>query len=105
MDKCILYLDTHYDDSIDFNKMIKMAVMSKTEFCDMFKKTTGTTFVKYLNKKRIERTQTAIRNGDSIMDSEYRCGYKDFSTFYRNFVRYTGVSPSEYKRRCKNEDF
>ena len=29
-------------------------------------------------------------------------GYDDFSTFYRNFVKVTGLSPSAYREQQKN---
>ena len=57
------------------------------------------TFNDYLNKKRIERAQVSIRDGVDISTSAYKSGFNELSTFYRNFVKYTGVTPSEFKKQ------
>ena len=100
----IEYVNTHYDDPLTFDSAVKTCAISKTEFCKLFKENTGMSFNEYLNKTRIERCKTQIRNGVPIMTAAYHCGYSEFSTFYRNFIKYTGLNPGKYKKMCDNED-
>lgn len=97
---CISYIDTHYDEPIPLDKIVKMSTMSRAVFCSLFKETTGTSFIDYLNKKRIERTQACIRNGAPITLAALSSGFPEFSTFHRNFIKYVGMTPSEYKKQC-----
>lgn len=105
MNKCIFYAESHYDEPIPLEKIVKMSAMSRATFCTMFKEMTGMTFNEYLNKKRIERVQSIIREGSDISAAAFSSGFKEFSTFYRNFVKFTGVSPSEFKKMCDPDNF
>ena len=96
---CISYIDIHYDENISLKQIAKMSAMSTTTFCNLFKKTTGMSFREYLNKKKIERAQSYLRAGEGVNETAYLCGFKEISTFYRNFVKYTGVPPSDYKNK------
>lgn len=103
LNHCIFYIDSHFDSPITLEQIAKMSTMSKSTFCSMFKEATGMTFSDYLNKKRIERIQSTIRNGASISTAAYGNGYNDLSTFYRNFVKHTGMTPSEFKKQIKTD--
>ena len=103
MNHCIFYADSHYDEPIPLEKIVKMSAMSRASFCSMFKDMTGMTFNEYLNKKRIERTQAYIRDGEDLSASAFKSGFKELSTFYRNFLKFTGYTPSEYKKICEKE--
>ncbi len=103
MNQCIFYADSHYDEPIPLDKIVKMSAMSRASFCSMFKDMTGMTFNEYLNKKRIERTQALIRDGADLSSCAFKSGFKEFSTFYRNFLKFTGYTPSQYKKICERE--
>ncbi|MEM9547851.1 MAG: helix-turn-helix transcriptional regulator [Bacteroidota bacterium] len=57
-------------------------------------------FSNYLNKKRIQEAQKIIReNSDfSYEGIGYDCGFNSKSTFYSAFKKYTGLTPSQYKK-------
>ena len=98
INNCIAFIDSHLSEHISLDMISKMAAMSVPTFCDMFKSTTGVSFKDYLNKKRIEKAKSLLSCGEGITESAYTCGYNDFSTFYRNFIKYTDVTPSEFQK-------
>jgi len=99
---CIEYMENHYDEDITLSRMVQLSAMSKSSFSDLFRKVTGTTFKDYLNRYRVRKAEELIRAGEKNYVASVRVGYRDFSTFYRNFLKYTGLSPMEYRKR-KNE--
>ncbi len=94
---CVEYIKTNFSEQITLEEMTKRSMMTKSSFCRIFLDVTGYTFKDYLNRCRIEKSAQLIKNGHKISAAAVICGYSDFSTFYRNFVKIMGVSPSNYK--------
>lgn len=46
--------------------------------------------------RRIRNAAQRIRAGEKITAVCQLCGYRDFSTFYRNFMKIMGVFPAQY---------
>lgn len=96
---CIEYIENHFDEDITLSRMVQLSAMSKSCFCTIFRDVTGTTFKDYLNRYRIRKAEERIRSGEKNSATARFCGYRDLSTFYRNFQKYMGVSPMEYRKR------
>ena len=94
---CIDYIKLNFFKKITLRDMLSLSTMSRSEFCKRFREIAGHTFNEYLNKCRVERACDLIRRGNKISTVYSFCGYEDNSTFYRNFVKIMGVSPSKYK--------
>lgn len=102
---CIDYIKEHCCENITLDEMSRNAAMSKSSFCRLFSTTCGMTFKQFLNTKRIEKAVELINAGEhSIGSISTLCGYEDFSTFYRNFKKVTGVSPQSMKTNAGNSD-
>lgn len=95
----IEYLKNHFDEDLTLSEIVRLSAMSKTCFCTIFSSLVGMPFKEYLNRCRIEKAAELIASGEKICIVGNCCGYSEFSTFYRNFKKYMGVSPSEFKRR------
>ncbi len=93
---CVEYIKNNFSEDITLEKMTKRSMMSKNSFCKIFRNITGYTFKEYLNVCRIKKSAELIKSGEKISTAAELCGYNDFSTFYRNFVKIMGVSPSKY---------
>lgn len=97
----IEYIKNHFDEEITTAEIIRRSAMSKTNFCTLFHSVTGMPFKEYLNRYRIERAAELIASGEKVSAAASNCGYCDFSTFYRNFKKYMGISPSDFAKRNK----
>lgn len=93
------YVESCYYEDISIDKMSQQFNMSVSNFCRLFSEETGYTFNHYLNRRRVEKACEYISEGYKLTTIYSFVGYNDFSTFYRNFKKYIGVSPSEYRRR------
>ncbi len=92
----IEYIKNHFDEEITLARIVRLSAMSKTCFCSIFTSIVGMPFKEYLNRYRVERAAELIAAGEKVAAAGNRCGYGDFSTFYRNFKKYMGMSPSEF---------
>lgn len=98
---CVDYVDHNYFRDLTLDGIVRQAAVSRSEFCRDFKAVTGCSFHQYLNRCRIRDAAGRIRRGEKITAVSQVCGYKDFSTFYRNFTKIMGVSPAQYKQSQK----
>ncbi len=52
----------------------------------------------YITAKKLDLAYNLIRDGYSTQTVAAKCGYSDYSVFYKSFVKHFNVSPSEVKR-------
>ena len=96
---CIRYIEQHLSDSIGTEDLVKVAALSQSSLYNAFKLHTGMPIRQYITERRIQQSLRLLRDGRSITDAAAAVGFQDFSTYYRNFVKCMGVSPSEVAKR------
>lgn len=72
--------------------------LNKYKFLRLFKQETGLTPNNYLLLKKIEKSKVLINERKPIFDIAIDLGFYDPSHFYKNFKRFTGVTPIEYQK-------
>lgn len=97
--RCIAYVDTHFTRKLNSDTLSKQFGLSRTAFCSMFQQRTGMSLHKYISQKRIQKAQLLIRSHGELALGQIaaQVGYEDDSTFYRNFLKVTGMTPSAYR--------
>jgi len=64
----------------------------------------GTTYQELLNRTRKELAQRYVRDiSNDLTEVAFILGFADLSTFSRSFKRWTGLSPSRYRKRGKDK--
>ena len=91
------YIDSNYMDDININTISNAVFMSPAYACRIFKKETGMTIKAYLNLRRVTSAKNLIMEGQKTTSILEKCGFNDYSTFYRLFKKCTGMTPNEFK--------
>ncbi len=101
--QCIGYVDKHYKENLSPMELAKQYGLSRSVFFSVFPQFAGMPFRKYVASKRIAEAQMLIRTYPErpISQIANAVGYIDDSTFYRNFLQITGVTPSKYRSGCR----
>lgn len=64
------------------------------------------TFYDYINSKRVEEFCLKMKNNElknyKLIEIAYECGFNSKSAFNRNFKRFKGKTPTEYKNELQN---
>ena len=98
-----IYIKEHYKEDISLIEISKIANLTPTSFCRMFKVKAKKSFVEYLNEVRISSAcKFLIETDMGISEIAYECGYKTASNFNRIFKKLNGVTPKEYKKNAEN---
>lgn len=99
LEQCLEYIDTHFRQELSLNELCKRFGMSRSVFCAAFPQLSGLPLRQYIAQKRITEAQMLIRSQRELSLAQVAAlvGYQDDTTFYRNFLKITGVTPSQYR--------
>lgn len=98
------YIDTHYAEELTLTDLAKYHGAEKTYLSRVFHQETGTNLMTYIAQKRMEQGRLLIREGKvSLTEVSYLVGYHDYTYFNRVFRKICGMSPSEYRVICQEE--
>lgn len=97
------YVKENYKEEISLIEIAKIANLTPTSFCRMFKLKTKKSFVEYLNAIRVSNACKLLIETDlGISEIAYECGYKTASNFNQLFKKLTGTTPKEYRKKAAN---
>jgi AraC-like DNA-binding protein len=92
------FIGQHFDRDIPLAEVAGVAAMTVPAFCRYFKKTTGKTFVTYLNDFRIVHACKLLADDHStVQNVAFDSGFNSVSQFNRAFKKHTGKTPTEYR--------
>lgn len=94
------YINEHLSEEIYMDVLAEKLKMSSGYLSSYFKAKTGKNIVDYINETRIAKA-TSLLTDDRIKihDAAKAVGYQNITSFNRMFKKYTGVTPSEYRKR------
>lgn len=101
--KVLGYMEEHMSESLSLDKVADVFCMSKTAFCNFFKRKAGKTFIFALNEMRINRSCMMLTGNPemSIAQIAYSVGYSSPAHFSRIFKHFRGTSPNNYRVRLQ----
>ena len=57
----------------------------------------GISLMKYIRQKRLLMARHLLEKGERPLSIYSKCGFSDYTTFYKAYVKYFGKAPSEDK--------
>ncbi|HHU81818.1 MAG TPA: helix-turn-helix transcriptional regulator [Firmicutes bacterium] len=96
----IHYLHINYRNPITISELTKVFHINRTTLAQRFAKETGYTVIKYLTHLRISLAAMILRDTElSISEIIEKIGFNNLTHFGRTFQKYTGFTPSEYRKK------
>lgn len=103
MSAAITYVNEHYSEDLRLETVCRTFSISKSYFCQLFKRFTGKTYSDYLIDYRVHKAAELLLESDmSVTDIGSTVGFNDSAYFSRIFKRQTGVTPSHYKKKASS---
>lgn len=91
-------MDRRYAEPLDIPTLAAIAHLSPSQFGRVFKQVYGETPHRYLQRRRIERAMTLLRQTDRpVTDIAWDTGFASLGTFSATFSRIVGSSPTEFR--------
>ena len=93
--RSISYIHAHLSEDLSVEAVAKQLNVSASLLSHAFKKEMNISFYQYVLKKRLTLAFQKIRDGEPAVLVAERCGFHDYSNFYRQYKKAFGVAPSE----------
>lgn len=91
-------MDRRYAEPLDIPALAAVAHLSPSQFGRVFKQVYGETAHRYLQRRRIERAMTLLRQTDRLVtDIAWDTGFASLGTFSSTFSRIVGMSPTQFR--------
>ena len=88
----------HFAQEIRLKDVASLAGMSEAAFCRYFKARANKTFIDFVNEIRVGHAcKLLLEDQWTIAQIAYDSGFDSLSNFNRNFRKYIGHTPREYK--------
>lgn len=97
--RAIGFIHSEYSKSLSLDEICNKVGLSKYYFAREFHRISGYTILNYINLTRCENAKRLLSESElSILEIAEFCGYNDQSYFTRIFKRYSGFSPTQYRK-------
>lgn len=93
--KAIEYVNTHITEPLNIDAIATELFITRSHLHHLFVKHLNTTPKKYILNKKLLLAQRDLRLGYKPIEVCARCGFSDYSTFYRDYRLCFGYPPSK----------
>ncbi len=98
----VTYIKEHLADNLTVKDTAKALTVNANYLSSLFHKEMGMTFIDFVNRERTNQAAALLKHTNlQIQQIASAVGYNNTSYFAKQFLRFQGVSPSQY--RSENE--
>ncbi|MBQ1504177.1 MAG: helix-turn-helix transcriptional regulator [Oscillospiraceae bacterium] len=88
------FVNEHYCEDIGIHDLTQRLYMSRSQIERIMKTSTGYSTWNYILQKRITRATQLLHSGMGNREVAQKTGFRDYSTFYKAFVKLTHQTPT-----------
>lgn len=96
----VTYIKEHLADNLTVKDTAKALTVNANYLSSLFHREMGMTFIDFINKERTDQAAALLKHTNlQIQQIASAVGYNNTSYFSKQFVRFQGISPSQYRRK------
>ena len=93
--EAVSYIASHLGEELTVESLCAYLHITKSYLHRLFSEYLQTSPAKYITAKRLDKARMDIRSGYKPAQSYSLWGFRDYCTFYRNYMRHFGYSPAK----------
>lgn len=94
--RVLSHINTHLADNLSLDSLAEQFFVSKFYLSHQFKQYTELPLHQYVLTRRMMHAQIMLREGQAPSAVASACGYHEYSSFYKAFMRFTGQNPRDF---------
>lgn len=100
-----IYIQEHFQESALLTKLANELYMSPSSLSRYFKKMTGESISRYILKMKMKKVEELLLfDNVSMTDIAMESGFSSASSMNKNFRKYYGVTPGQYRKENKESE-
>lgn len=104
-DRVVKYIFDHACENITLSNAAHSLGISESHLSHLFSQQFRINFRRFVNAIRIDKAEALMRDPTMTLTAIcYACGYENMRTFRRAFVRETGLLPTAYLQKLRDEN-
>ncbi|MDC7226899.1 MAG: helix-turn-helix domain-containing protein [Spirochaetales bacterium] len=94
----------YIDRTVTLSNLSSRLNISSAQLSEFLNSQYGTNFNNFINSYRIEEVKRILNNSPdtNVLETAFNCGFNSKSAFNTNFRKFTGLTPSEYKKKVSS---
>ncbi|MCR5740427.1 MAG: AraC family transcriptional regulator [Lachnospiraceae bacterium] len=92
-EKILKYVNNHISDDLSIPLLADKFYVSSSQIGRIFKQSAGASPWEYITAKRLITARKMLEEGKTAGEACEKCGFGDYSSFYRAYVKRYGESP------------
>jgi two-component system response regulator YesN len=98
--KALEYLASHFRDELHLPALAVHTGVSRPRLCQLFQEEMGMSPMTFLRLLRVEASKRVLAERPcNVNDAWGASGFRDLRTYEREFKRWNGCTPSEYRKQ------
>jgi AraC-like DNA-binding protein len=93
------FVEANFQKTIDTQQIANEVNLSLPAFCRYFKKTTKLTYTDFVNQYRVQYAKKLLIQDKNVTETCFESGFESLSYFNRIFKKWTGESPSSFRKQ------
>ena len=98
MTSLIEYIENHLHEPLTLDGIAAHFYVSRSAVSKLFREEMDTSFHRFLTPRRLILAKQLIGAGEGMERVAQRCGFSDYSIFYKAFKKEYGLSPREFSK-------
>lgn len=95
------YIGEHYQEELSLELLAGRFYVSKYHLSHEFSKAVGTGVYRYIMLRRLMAAKQLLSEGVAPGDAALRCGFRDYTNFYRAFKAEYGTAPRSFAEEVR----
>lgn len=95
MKQIVAFIDNNLDREISLGEIAAQLYLSQSSLCHVFKEEMNISVKQYILQKKMMYAKYLLSIGTAPAAAASACGYKNYASFYKIFLKNTGVNPAQ----------
>ncbi len=104
LQRIVSYIESNLDKELSLGELAQQLYLSESSLCHLFRQEMKISLKQYILQKKMMYAKSLLYQGVSPGEAAIRCGYRNYASFYKIFLKTTGKTPTQINQHLIAQD-